>query len=141
MVAVVAVIGSVIMFQAMNGINDFNFYLSFLTGSNNSSNEHAIIEHVRFNPTDNKLQVWIRNTGTVQLEISKITLVNMDSQVLLLDDNPQATIFIGDSEEIVEFPTSIVAWQDPPNDTSEYRISISTISGNSFETTARPFNT
>jgi flagellin-like protein len=147
MVAVVAAIGSVIMFQGLNGINDFNYYLSFLTGSRNSSNENLIIEHVRFDPVTNDLDVWVRNTGTVEIEIAKITMVKMDNQVLILNKNPDTTVPISESANIhvlvADMPVGPV-WLDPlystpPNNI--YRISITTLLGNSFETTASPFNT
>ncbi|MGQ0795985.1 MAG: hypothetical protein ACT4N5_07380, partial [Nitrosopumilaceae archaeon] len=140
MVAVVAVIGSVILFQGLNGINDFNFYLSFLTGSKDI-HENAIIEHIRFNPTTSQLDVWVRNTGTVQLEITKITVVRMDNQELILDTNPQATVSINDSELITQNPLSPPSWNTAPYDTAEYKISITTQLGKSFETTATPYNT
>jgi flagellin-like protein len=158
MVAVVASIGSVIMFQGLNGINDFNYYLSFLTGSKNSLHENLIIEHVRFNPTTNDLDVWVRNTGTVELEISKITMVRMDTQELILDANPQIILPISTIVNINEpvdtnrdgSLTLADTWQNspydtppfntPPYDTPQYRISLTTQSGNSFETTATRFN-
>lgn len=141
MVAIVAAVGSVILFQGINNINDFNYYLSFLTGSKNFSYENVIIEHVRFNPTDNNLDIWIRNTGTVEIEIAKVTMVKMNTQELILNDNPNQIISISELKNINEHPTGIAAWQNPPYDTAEYRISITTASGNSFETMARPFNT
>ena len=151
MVAVVASIGSVIMFQGLNGINDFNYYLSFLTGSKNSVNESAVIEHVRFDPTTNAMDVWVRNTGTVQLEISKVSIVKMDTQVQIVANNNRATIPINQLVNINQSPTTPagIAWNlpaycgtTPPTPcSSSYRISITTASGNSFETTATPFNT
>ena len=147
MVAVVASIGSVIMFQGLNGINDFNYYLSFLTGSKNFSQENAIIEHVRFDPVTNDLDVWIRNTGTVEFEITKITVVKMDNQVLILNKNPRTIVPISEIANIhvlvADMPVGPVwldaAYSAPPNNI--YQISITTLSGNSFETTASPFNT
>jgi len=144
MLAVVAAIGSVIMFQGLNGINDFNYYLSYLTGSKNIINENAVIEHVRFDPATNNLDVWVRNTGTVQLEVSKITLVRMDTQELIpfSNPNPHLTISIGQLENINAQPFPAITWPDPAiTPAAEYRISITTLAGNSFETTARPYNT
>ena len=158
MVAVVASIGSVIMFQGLNGINDFNYYLSFLTGSKNSAYENLVIEHVRFNPTTNGLDVWVRNTGTVEVGISKITMVRMDTQELILDVNPHVTLPINELVNINELvdtnrdgsltaadtwqssPYDIPPFSDAPYDTPQFRISITTLSGNSFETTANRFN-
>lgn len=158
MVAVVAAIGSVIMFQGLNGINDFNFYLSFLTGSKNSLHENLIIEHVRFDPASSDLDIWIRNTGTVEVGIAKITVVNMNSQEIVISETPNEIIPISELVGITESPTLTHGdgdWEDKDDDPTcdaydavtcpyefaEYRISISTSTGNSFETTARPFNT
>ena len=154
MVAIVAAFGSVIMFQGLNGINDFNYYLSFLTGSKNSVNESAVIEHVRFNPTTNAMDVWVRNTGTTQLEISKVSIVKMNTQDKIIASNPRATIPINQLVNINQIPTkvneipTVIVWNTAqycgltfPTCTVSYRISITTASGNSFETTATPFNT
>ena len=153
MVAVVAVIGSVILFQGLNGINDFNYYLSFLTGSKNNVNESAIIEHVRFNPSagSNAIDIWVRNTGTSQLEITKVSIVNLNSQVEIIANNNKATIPISQLVNINQSPTSPagIVWNSvtycgtatPPPCTISYKISITTSLGNSFETTATPFNT
>ena len=153
MVAVVSVIGSVILFQGLNGINDFNYYLSFLTGSKDSVHENAIIEHVRFSPATSDLDVWIRNTGTVQIEITKITIVDMDSQVLVLPDtDPNTIISISQLEPIyesVDFNGSVAgtpvvedisAYDSNPFTSHQYRISVTTSLGNSFETTVSPYN-
>ena len=146
MVAVVATIGSVILFQALNGINDFNYYLSFLTGSKNSLHENVVIEHVRFTPDDNILDIWVRNTGTVQLEISKITVVRMDTQELLLTDNPNTIISLSSVEDITTPAIEIDSlnpgahWEDDASYLTSYRISVTTSLGNTFDTTATPFN-
>ena len=157
MVAVVAAIGSVIMFQGLNGINDFNYYLSFLTGSKNSLHENLIIEHVRFNPTTPDLDIWVRNTGTIEVEIAKITVVNMNSQEIVLNEISNEILPISENieiNEIADLPLSVGGgWEDDPAciaydlvtpcpyEFSQYRISITTLSGNSFETLATPFNT
>ena len=147
MVAVVATVGSVILFQGLNGINDFNFYLSFLTGSKNASLENAIVEHVNFPPTAHNLKVTVRNTGTVQLEITKITVVNLNTQELIFTGNPHTTVFINNNaliDQVLDLNLSAAGtpnWQDSPYPTYQYKISLTTALGNSFETTATPFNT
>ena len=140
MVAVVAAIGSVIMFQGLNGINDFNYYISFLTGTKNSSYENLVIEHVRFDPVSNDLELWIRNTGTVEAKIAKINMVRIDNQEIIINDNPDQIISIGELGSM-DIPQAIAVWQGTPYETAQYRISLITSSGNSFETTAVPFNT
>lgn len=157
MVAVVAAIGSVIMFQGLNGINDFNYYLSFLTGSKDSLHENLVIEHVRFVPASSNMDIWIRNTGTVEVEIDKIIVVNMNSQEIVINDTPNEIIpisqLLGITEPATLLPPDDGYWEDEgltcdtyvaitcPYEFAEYRISITTSTGNSFETTATPFNT
>lgn len=136
MVAVVAVIGSVILFQGLNGINDFNYYLSFLTGSKDSLHENAIIENVHFTPGDDELTISVRNTGTVQIDITKITMVNIDSQelVTLTPTTTNQIISIGSMEDITKTATiTSNDWSnaancgaDPADCDISYRIAITT---------------
>ena len=142
MVAVVASIGSVIMFQGLNGINDFNFYLSFLKSSNHS-NENLVIEHVQFYPGNSTMNIWVRNTGSSQVEISKLTMTSSNGQALLLNNNPQTTIpisYLVNLKQNQALPLVTDKWQDAGYSTDQYKISITTTAGNSFETIARPYN-
>ena len=141
MVAVVATVGSVILFQSLNGINDFNYYLSFLTSSNHP-NESLVIEHVTFYPTNSTMNIWVRNVGSSQVQISKLSMSSMNQQTLLLDKNPQTTVSINQLVNLKQTTVPPVAqWQNSPYNTDQYKISITTTAGNSFETIARPFNT
>jgi FlaG/FlaF family flagellin (archaellin) len=148
MVAVVAIIGTVILFQGLNGINDFNYYLSFLTGTKDSLYENAMIEHVRFNPATNDLDVWVKNTGTVQIEVKKVSMMKIDTQeIITLDDStPNDIVSISELVNIPQHATITGGvWDDCAGANyycaAQYRISITTATGNSFETVATPFNT
>ena len=142
MVAVVASIGTVILFQGMNSINAFNYDLSFLTGSKDALFENISIEHVRFNPTTNDVSLYVRNIGTQEVEIDKITMVKIDTQELILNNKTSEKIFISDLKNMTQLPTITGgAWNVNQYNNTEYKISITTKAGNSFETIARPFNT
>ncbi len=158
MVAVVAAIGSVLLFQGMNNINNFNFTLSYLTGSKDSLSENITIEHVRFNPTTNHLNIYLRNTGLQQVEIDKITMVKLDTQELILNNNTNTVILSSvqndpkfDFKNMTQLSTldslltytpscSTPCWNHNYYNSTDYKISIITTTGNSFETTVRPFN-
>ena len=141
MVAIVASIGSVILFQGMNSINAFNYDLSFLTGSKDALSENIIIEHVRFNPTTNDVNLYVRNIGTQEVEIDKITMVKIDTQELILNNKTSEKIFISDMKNMTQLPTITGGvWNVNQYNHTDYKISITTKAGNSFETIARPFN-
>lgn len=147
MVAIVASIGSVVLFQGMNSINDFNYDLSFLTGSKDSLFENITIEHIRFNPSTNHVSLYLRNTGTQEVEIDKITMVKMDTQELILNNNTSEKIFISNLKNMTQLPTITGgislgngSWNHNNFIDNEYKISVTTKRGNSFETIARPFN-
>ena len=142
MVAVVAAIGSVLLFQGMNNINNFNFTLSFLTGSKDSLSEGLTIEHVRFNPTDNRLNIYIRNTGLQQVEIDKITIVKLDTQEIILNNNTNTVIPLSaEFKNMTQLPTITGGvWNVNQYNNTDYKISLLSTTGNYFETTVRPFN-
>ena len=151
MLAIVAGLGSVLLFQGVSGINNFNTSLIGFQGDKESASERLIVEHVRFNPTNKDVTISIRNTGTVEVTIDVITMINVDRQELLINDiDREDLVLIKDFKDIT-LTANLLApttkWSD--NDANnykngEYRISITTIRGNSFETVARPassFNT
>ena len=151
MVAVVASVGSVILFQGMNNINNFNYMLSFLTGSKGSISEDITIEHVRFDPTSNSLNIYLRNTGIQEVEIDKITVVKMDTQDLIWTNQTNTKIFISEFKNMTQTPNitaypplpplcTSACWNVNQYNSTDYQISITTTLGNSFETIARPFN-
>jgi len=146
MVAIVATVGGMLLFQGMNGITAFNNYLqNALTTGSDSARESFFIEHVRFTPQDGvkTIDIWIRNTGTVDIEIDKITLLRIDTQELLIYDNTvDKTIAISAIENITltaVFPSES-DWNVIGAD-EDYKISATTTKGNSRESTITTFNT
>ena len=95
MVAIVASVGGLLLFQGMNGINNFNQYLqNTLQLGSSSAQESFVIEHVRFDSTENskQLDIYIRNTGTIDLTVATISVVRQDTQELYLYDTSVAQL-------------------------------------------------
>lgn len=159
MLAIVATFGSVLLIQGVGSIETFNSFVNFYKESQTTAaQESIIIEHVTFVPTNKTVNFWIRNTGTIEVTIDRITMVKVDTQELVIQNETTAitqTIYQKELEKIqvsttdAAFATisSAGTWNSnylatsTPLSASEYRISITTARGNSFETIARPFNT
>jgi len=133
MLAIVVPIGIVILSQGLNEVADFSSFLSITNDHRiDSVQEDIIFEHVRFEPTGNQVTVSIRNISTITSSIDKISIVKMDTQELLVyQDNLASSVPLKDDTDII-----VNVYVD-----SDYKISITTIRGNFFDTIARPFNT
>ena len=154
MLAIVTVVGSVLFIQGVEGINSFNAFLSVFSeeGESETVHESIIIEHVRFDPVGSKdVELWLRNTGLTTIGIDRITMVRIDTQELIINFDTAETIF---GEEIIKITVTgddvdigaCTEWDcseegDADLEDDEYRISITSGRGNSFETIATPFNT
>jgi hypothetical protein len=91
--ALVASIGSVILFQGLNQINAFNYDLSFHDRENNDAlREDIAWEHVRFDPDSTEIELYLANIGSIDSTIVTATVVKVDTQEL------------------------VVAWQDIPEE-------------------------
>jgi len=157
MLAVVTAVGSVLFIQGIQGINSFNAFLSIFSeeGESESVHESILIEHVRFDPASKGVEIWLRNNGLERVGIDRITMVKVDSQELIFNKDLADDIFGEQLKQMntitgtdVTLPTNCTNWNsDGPCANSvvladhEYRISVTTARGNSFETIAAPFNT
>ena len=167
--ALVASVGSVILFQGLGQINSFNYDLTFYDNTRNSElREDVIFQHVRFdNSTGNKsnVEIYLANIGTVEPTITTVTMVHNISQEIVLawnvvdssetDDNSRTILLDGDKiitlTAVLECPVISPVpslddclapeWDDPYYEKSEYKISITTSRGNFFSTVATPWNT
>ena len=147
MLAVVVPIGGVILSQGLGETNELNQRL-ITTGpeTSNSLREDLVFEHIRFEPKSDTVTISIRNIGTIQTSVDKITVVKMDTQEVVFSQNNLASLMmIKDSGDIsfkADLPNAVPEeWQDSYYSNSEYKISIITGRGNFFDTIARPFNT
>lgn len=155
MLAVVTVVGSALFIQGLGGITDFNTFLAVFSeeGETDMVHESIIIEHVRFHPLKENVAFWLRNTGLTTVNIDRITMVRVDTQELIINFDSTKKIF---GKEIilvnltainVDLPAGCTNWSSSCGNPSaalssdEYRISVTSVRGNSFETTAVPFNT
>ncbi len=89
----------------------------------------------------------MRNTGSVETIIDRVTLVNMTNQKILFKiDGMSAfvpiTISIKNSTDItIDANPEGGSWNSARIIEKEYKISIITARGNFFDTVARPYNT
>ncbi len=143
---VVTSIGSVVLFNGMNQINAFSYDLSFHDKPKNEAyREKLMFEHVRFEPGTDQIILYLANIGTTESTIESITVVQLDTQNILVDweESVSSTIQIKESSDpiILDANLNSLTWNDPLYLNSEYKISITTSKGNFFSTVASPFNT
>jgi flagellin-like protein len=149
--AVVASVGSVILFQGLNQINAFNYDLTIHDKEHvNEIREDIIFEHVWFNATSRDLVIYIANVGTVDSTISTVSVVKINTQELVVARAiVDETILIEDHGNVTVTANLPLAspqqWNSteygpdtPPN---VYTINIVTSKGNIFSTSASPYNT
>lgn len=152
MLGVVTVVGSTLFIQGLGGITDFNTFLAILSDEGESElvHENIVIEHVRFDPTGKDVDFWLRNTGQTTVTVDRITMVRVDTQELIINADLVEEIFGKDIIKVTitaTLPPVCDDWRSTncsPSTTlssSEYRISVTSVRGNSFETAAVPFNT
>ena len=155
--ALVASVGSVILFQGLNQINAFNYDLTLHDKERvNEIREDIIFQHIRFEPDGDDLILYLANIGSVDSTIASVTVVKIDTQELIFTrERPtvNATIPIEESSMIVldmanldpsppnDIWNSTLYGPDPPNPTPKYKITVGTSKGNFFTTVAEPFNT
>jgi len=143
---VVTSIGSVVLFNGMNQINAFSYDLSFHDKPKNEAyREQIMFEHIRFEPGTDDLVLYLANIGTTESTIESITVVQIDTQKILIDweEGTDSTIQIKESSDPITVNANLnsLTWDDPIYRTSEYKISITTSKGNFFSTVASPYNT
>ena len=151
LLAIVVPIGSVILINGTSEINAFNNELAnSYEYRNDGVQEDLVFEHVRFNPGDEEVQLSIRNAGTIETTVDRITILNMSDQKLLFKISGIGTfsptkISLKESSEIT-FDATLkhLRWDySDPNDNPnhEYKISLITERGNFFDTVVRKYNT
>ncbi len=145
MMAIVVPVGTVIVTKGLNEVGEIGNRLSSgITYQNEGGREDIVFEHIRFNPTSDDVTISIRNVGSVESGIAKLTMVKTDTQELLINNktlgvNTQPRV---GTDILTEGSLQFTGrWDDPAYVNSEYKISILTEKGNFFSTVARPFNT
>jgi flagellin-like protein len=148
--AVVASIGSVILFQGLNQINAFNYDLTFFDETKNQElREDIIFQHVRFINGTTNVELYLSNIGTVESTITSVVMIHNPSQELVLNwVAPSNSTIQLDSSKMLNFtatnlPGGVSDWNDTDLD-DEYKISITTSKGNFFPSggkVVKPWNT
>ncbi len=149
LLAIVVPLGSVILFTGTYEINAFNNQMSrSLTFTNDGVQEDLIFEHVRFDPGSSAVMISLRNAGTVETTIDRISILNMTSQKLIykitdIGSFAPLVIPLKNSTDI-DIPNTNPEggnWGVGGQNGYEYRISIITTRGNFFDTVVRSYNT
>lgn len=149
LLAIVVPLGSVILFSGTSQINAFNNELSgSLEYSNDAVQEDIVFEHVRFDPASSAVMLSLRNAGTVETTIDRISILNMSNQKLIykihdIGSFVPLVIPLKNSTD-VDIPNTNPeggSWGVGGQNGYEYRISIITTRGNFFDTVVRSYNT
>jgi len=147
--ALVAAVGSVILFQGLNQINAFNYQLTIHdTERNLALRENVLFEHVWFDLTGKNVTLYLANIGSTDTTIATVTMVKIDTQQLILREEVLAgsTIRLEDHIELnvtANLPDYLLVeeWQDEYYNDTDYKISIATSKGNFFDAVVKPPNT
>ena len=148
--AIVASVGSVILFQGLNQINAFNHDLSLHDKEHSDSlREDILFQHVKFDQNSSDLILYLANIGTIETTVESITVVKIDTQELIfawaeVESGEEETIQIDD--HIVINSTANLThgtglWNQTYYNSTDYKISITTSKGNFFSTVATPYDT
>ena len=149
LLAIVVPLGSVILFNGTTQINAFNNEMaSSIITTNDAVQEDIVFEHVRFDPTSSAVMLSLRNAGTVETTIDRISILNMSNQKLIykisdISSFAPLVIPLKNSTDI-DIPNTDPeggSWGVGGQNGYEYRISIITTRGNFFDTVVRSYNT
>jgi len=151
--AVVAAVGSLLLLQGQQGIMDFTNTLDvFEKTEKKAAQEIFIIEHVRLDPESDQVEIWLRNTGTIEFTVQQIRMIKIDTQELLIDiDTVDTTIFQEEFAKItlsgtdVTLPGVTTKWEEevraPDLNDYEYRIFVTTTRNTAQDIVVVLFNT
>ena len=146
--AIVASVGSVILFQGLNQISAFNYDLQTFDEQHSAElREDLLFEHVRFDPAGTDVILYLANIGSIDTTVATVTIVKIDTQELILREVilTGGTILLEDHIELILTTADLqppgTFWDDVYYDDKNYKISIATSKGKFFDTIAKPPNT
>jgi len=146
--AIVASVGSVILFQGLNQISAFNYDLETFDKQHSAElREDILFEHVRFDPAGTDVILYLANIGSIDTTVATVTIVKIDTQELILREVLLTgnTILLEDHIELTvpnaDLSLGAGDWSDVYYDDKNYKISIATSKGKFFDTIAKPPNT
>ena len=145
MLAIVVPIGAVILNQGLYEVADLQRFLSVSRDQGiNTIQEDIIFEHIRFEPSGNQVIISVRNISLIESSIDRLTIVKINTQDLLVyEDGLSFSLPLKDDKDIIVNANLAFTgqWNDLNYKDGDYKISLTTIRGNFFDTIARPFNT
>jgi len=145
--AIVASVGSVILFQGLNQISAFNYDLRTFDEQHSAElREDILFEHVRFEPTNTEVILYLANIGSIDTTVATVTIVKIDTQELIVREEflTGNTILLEDHIELnatAVLTVGTMQWDDAYYNDTNYKISITTSKGKFFDTIAKPPNT
>jgi len=148
--AIVASVGSVILFQGLNQINAFNYDLKTFDEQHSAElREDILFEHVSFDPSSANVTLYLANIGSIDTTVATVTVVKIDTQELIVNREPVvgSTILLEDHIELTLLTADLLdfivapQWDDGYYNDTNYKISITTSKGKFFDTIAKPPNT
>ncbi len=145
--AIVASVGSVILFQGLNQISAFNYDLKTFDEQHSAElREDILFEHVRFEPTNTEVILYLANIGSIDTTVATVTIVKIDTQELIVREEILTgnTILLEDHIELnatAVLTVGTMQWDDGYYNDTNYKISITTSKGKFFDTIAKPPNT
>jgi len=139
--AIVASVGSVILFQGLNQIAAFNHDLQLHdTQRNLALREDVLLEHIWFDSSGTDVILYLANIGSTDTTITTVTIVKVDTQELILREEilVNGTIHLEDHIELTLVDADLSNFKDDPQwddiyyDGKDYKISLVTSKGNFF---------
>lgn len=146
MLAIVVSLGTLILFTGLESITELNSFIDIASNQQTESlNERLIIEHVRFPPDgSNKIELYLRNTGSIDITLDRITINQIESQqAIIFDTDPDLSIFSKElkSKNYTDWISTGSDIADSDFIDQQYSVSVTTSRGNTFKMVAEPFNT
>ncbi len=145
LVAIVASVGSTVLFRGLGEINTFSLGLNNYGDVRlDSLRENLLFENIHFNSTTGNVQIYVANTGTSPIIVSTVTIVKADTQELIVSWQDVSKTIQIDSSTLVDISNplpGISKWSDSYYLNGNYKIAITTSKGNFFTTVAKPYDT
>lgn len=148
MITIVTSVGTILLFTGIENVENFNSFLDNIRNTEiDKINESFILEHVRFDPVANsgeKIELSIRNTGSVDIVVDRIAIHQIENQVLIIyDTDPNLEIFTGEikTQTYTDWIGADIDITDIEYADKQYRVSVTTSRGTTVETITKAFNT
>ena len=145
LIAIVATVGSVVLFRGLGEINSFSININNLDQNRvKGIQEDLVMENIHFKENTKQIELSITNFGSVPITISSIVITESNTQNVIYSSRVRSdTLEILENKKITltTNPTSTSGTFDASIKDYDYVISILTSRGTYFAEFASPFNT